>query len=139
MTALAYRAQQFTADVMLAGAAVAHDALAGADHGDAHAVEHVWQLPDRAVDPAAGLALPIDVVNHLVAGRGVLELDADLALNVVLDRIALLDVPFVLEHLCDAEADLASRNENHPPANAIGVADSGQHVRDGVLVVHRFS
>src|SRR5580698_4228090 len=34
-------AQQFAADVLLAGLAVAHDAFAGADDGDAHAVEDV--------------------------------------------------------------------------------------------------
>ena len=56
---LADRAQQLAADVRLAGLAVAHDALAGADHGDAHAVEDVRQVAHGAVDPAAGLALAV--------------------------------------------------------------------------------
>src|SRR5690349_7410546 len=38
---LAHGAKQFTADVLLAGAAVAHHALARAHHRDAHAIEHV--------------------------------------------------------------------------------------------------
>src|SRR5690606_7268035 len=47
------------------------------------------------------------------------------------------DIPFVLEHLGDARADLAARDHHHLPPDARGVADAGQHVGDGILVIHR--
>ena len=43
-----------------------------------HAVEHLGQIVDLAVDAAARFALAINRVNHLVAARGVFEADADL-------------------------------------------------------------
>src|SRR3954470_6835833 len=131
---LADGAEQLAAHVRFAGLAVAHDALAGADDGDAHAVEHVGQALDAAVHAAAGLALAVDGVDHLAARVRVLELDPDLALALVVDHIVLLDVALVLENLRDARADLALGDLDEPTAHPVGVTDAGQHVGDGVLV-----
>src|SRR5688572_6046927 len=135
---LADRAEQLAADVLLAGLAVAHHALARADHGDAHAVEHLGELFDLVIDAATGLAEALDLVDDLLARHRVLELHAELALLAVVDHIVFLDVTFVLEHLGDAGADLALVDEHELPADPVGVPDAGEHVRDGVLVVHRF-
>ncbi len=67
----------------------------------------------------------------------ILQLDADLALLAVVDHVEFFDVSLVLEHLRDAAADLALGNEHHSSADAIGVANPRQHVRDGILIVHR--
>src|SRR5439155_22180905 len=112
-------------------------ALAGADDGDAHAVQHVGQVVDLAVNAAAGLALAVDGVDDLRAVHGVLELDANLALLAVVDLVELLDVALVLEDLRDAGADLAVGDEHEAPTDPVGVPDAGEHVRDGVLIVHR--
>src|SRR5207248_6098574 len=70
--------KQFTAHIRLAGAPVAHDALARAHHGDAHAVKHLGQLLDLLVEAAAGLALALQLVNDLFAAVGILQANADL-------------------------------------------------------------
>src|SRR3954454_20041228 len=131
------RTQHFAADVVLAGLAVAHHALARGDDGDAHPVQHARQVADAAVHAAAGLAGAVDRVDHLVAGHRVLELDADLPLPGVVDHVDLFDVPFVLQHLGDAGADLALGDHDQPPTDSVGVPDPREHVRDGVLVIHR--
>ena len=55
----------------------------------------------------------------------------------VFDLIELFDVPFILQHLGDAATDLALGNEYHAPTDPVGVPDPSQHVRDGILIVHR--
>src|SRR5207248_1104017 len=129
---LAHRAQQFAADVLLAGAAIAHHAFARGHNRDAHAVEHRGQLAHAAIHAAAGLAGAVDRVDHLFAGHRVLELDADLALLRVFDDIVVIDVALVLENLRDAATDFAPGDEDHPTPDAVGVADSRQHVGDGI-------
>jgi hypothetical protein len=76
-------------------------------------------------------------VDHLVAAHRVLELDADLPLALVIDHIVFLDVTFVLEHLRDTRADLALGDVDVAPPDPVCVPDAGQHVRDGILIVHR--
>ena len=78
MTSLTDGTEQLTANIVFTGAAIAHHALAGADHRDSHAVEDLGKLADGAVHPAAGLALAIDHVDHLFAIAGVLQPHADL-------------------------------------------------------------
>src|SRR5581483_4933511 len=133
VVALAHRAQQLAADVFLAGLAIAHHALAGADDGDAQAVEDIGTLLDLAVHAPARLALAVQLVDHLVAGERVLELPANLPLLGVIDNVVLFDVPLILQHPRDARADLALGDKDHLPADPVCIPDSGQHVRDGIL------
>src|SRR5947209_12324592 len=113
---------------MFTGAAVAHDALARAHDDDAHAVEHIGQIADFAIDAATGLARAINLVNHLGAVERVFELHAKLALTAVFDRVELFDVPFILQHLGDAAADLAVGNEHQTPTHTVRIPYPGQHV-----------
>src|SRR2546421_4009817 len=99
MTSLTDGTEQFTANIVFTGAAIAHHTLAGADHRDSHAVEDLGKLADGAVHPAAGLALAIDHVDHLFAIAGVLQPHADLPLAWIFDDIVVIDVSLVLEHL----------------------------------------
>src|SRR5437867_1618534 len=125
MTSSAHRAKQFAADVAFSCLAVAHDAFAGADDGDAHAVENPRQVADAAVNPPARLRGTVQGVDHLLAAHRILELHAELALAVVLDGVEVLDVALVLKHLGDAGADLASGDEDQPSSDPVGIPDTG--------------
>src|SRR5262245_27058763 len=48
---LEYRAENFAADIGVAGIVVRHHALGGRDDGDAEPVVDARQVPDRNVDP----------------------------------------------------------------------------------------
>src|SRR5205814_8576922 len=63
---------------------------------------------------------------------------ADLALLLVGDFIVLFDVAFVAQHLGDAGADLALGDQDHAPSDTVGIANPSEHIRDGILVVHRY-
>src|SRR6266542_3094968 len=69
-------AEQLAADALGAGTAVAHDAIAGAQDGDAEAVEHRPQLGALAVQPAAGPAGPVDGADDALPFGAVLQEDA---------------------------------------------------------------
>src|SRR5688500_13975894 len=120
---LADRAEELSTDVLLARLAVGHDALAGRNDRDAHPVQDAREVADAAVDPPARLARAVDLVDDLLAGHRVLQLDADLALLGVIDDVVVFDVALVLEHLCDAGADLALGDEDHSSADPVCVPD----------------
>src|SRR5262245_28677262 len=71
--ALPNRAEHLAAQFLGPGPAVAHDALAGADHADAQPVEDRPQLGRPHVEPAAGTAGPRDVPDDALALRPVLQ------------------------------------------------------------------
>jgi hypothetical protein len=79
-------------------------------------------------------------VDHALAVVGVLQLHPDLLLaRAIFDDVVIVDEAFVLQHLRNTDTDLAVPHQHEAPANAVGVADSCQHVRDGILIVHRCS
>src|SRR5947209_6457774 len=108
-------AQHLAADLLAAGAAIAHQAAAGAQHRDAQPVQYRPQLLVAAILPAAGLADALDVAHHPLALGAVLqvhpqhhvrlaerhalgdELLAVLALGVLADLVV-EDVSLVLQH-----------------------------------------
>src|SRR6476469_3130871 len=106
MTLLTDGTEQLAADVVFTGAAIAHDALAGADHRDSHAVKHLGKLIDRAIHSAARLALAVDHVDHLFAIAGIFQPHADLPLARIFNDIVVIDVSLVLEDLRNTNADL---------------------------------
>src|SRR5438132_6273508 len=66
-------ANQFTAQPLGAGLPVAHDPPAGAQNGDAEAVQHRRQLSMPAVQATPGPAATFDMPNHLFAFGSVLQ------------------------------------------------------------------
>src|SRR5215212_7329419 len=101
--------QPFPADALLAGPAVAHDALGRAQDGDAEAVEHLLELLGPLVVPAAGAARPLDNADDLLALGAVLQVHAQDAARVtrlgpvlelgplVLTDLVVEDEPLVLQ------------------------------------------
>src|SRR3954451_5413844 len=109
-------AQDLAADPLGAGLAVAHQPAAGAQDGDPQTVQDGPQVFVPGVPAAAGLADPLDVADHPLALRAVLQVhpqhglgvgQVDAVGNELLGTLAGLvaadleveDVPLVLEHL----------------------------------------
>src|SRR5581483_9841026 len=142
-------AEQLAAQALGAGLAVAHDAAAGAEDGDAQAVEDGAQVLVAVVEAATGLAGAGDAADDALALGAVLEEDAQdfLRARLIDDgrevRLALLvgghrpdlvveDEALVLEHLGDALLELGGRHVHGGGFDAVGVADPRENVRDGI-------
>src|SRR5579871_2464242 len=142
-------AEQFAAEALGAGLAVAHDPLAGAEDGDPQPVEHRPQVLDAAVQAPPRLAGPVDRADHLFALGAVFEVDPQdrvrlgrvgrrlengLALLVGrhLADLEVQDEAFVLEHLGDLLFQPGGPHLHRRPFDAVGVADTSQHVGDRV-------
>lgn len=137
-TQLTNRAQKLAADVRLTGLSVAHHAFTRAHYRDAHARQHPRQILHLLIHPPAGPAGPIQHVDDTFAVARVSQLDADLPLlRAVFDEIEFVDKAFFFQHMGNALAYFAVPNQHHAPAHPVGIPDSCQHVRDGILIVHR--
>src|SRR5262249_42629084 len=70
---LPHDAEPLAAQLLRAGLAVAHDALVGANNADFLPAQHGPDLARADVNPAAGLALPLDVADDALALGAVLQ------------------------------------------------------------------
>src|SRR5262245_7484738 len=115
---LPHLAEQFAADALGAGLAIADDAAVGAQNRDAQAFQHGLQFLVAAINPQPRPAGALQVTNHALPFRTVLEEDSqDLLRFLVVGRrlegaltllvrdhgadLKLDDETFVLEHLGD--------------------------------------
>src|SRR5262249_48608905 len=107
-----HRAEQFAADICVAGVVVGHDALRRRQDGDAEAVVDARQVADRHVDAAAGLRYPVDFADHRLAVE-ILQLDLKLAASIgMIDLGVATDETFVLEHVEHADAQPRARRRD---------------------------
>src|ERR1700677_339669 len=106
--ALEHRAENFAADIGVAGIVVRHDALRRRDDGDTETVVDTRQIPDRGVDAAAGLGNPLDLADHRLALAG-FQLDVELGAALALGYAIAADVAFGLEHFEHAFAQPRAR------------------------------
>src|SRR5206468_3418510 len=74
--------QHFAADILLPRFTVAVNAAGGADNGNAHSAEHGTHFLGLAIDPAAGRADSLDVLDDDLAAGAVLQFQAE-----VTDRV----------------------------------------------------
>src|SRR5581483_8658513 len=72
-----HRAENFAADLLLAGLAPGQHAPAGAQDGDPQPVEPPPDLLVPLVHPAARLRVPLDVPDHLLTLGAVLQEDLE--------------------------------------------------------------
>ena len=139
MTSLFDRAEELATNALLASLAVAHNATAGGDDGDAQALQRTREGFDTRVDAAAWLAHARELVQEDFATWAVLETDADLALTAVIDEVETFNVPLVAEDGGNAGADLVAHARDRLGLVAGRVADPRDHVRDGVVDRHELS
>src|SRR5687768_4331787 len=129
--------QDFTTELGLVGLRPGHDSLARADDDDAEAAQHARDLGLAGVDAEAGLADPLEPGHDRRLAVDVLQLEAELLLRA---RALLADVgdeALVTEDARDLALGPRRRHDHLEVTRPRGVADAGEHVRDGIGDVHR--
>ena len=121
------------------GLLVGHDALGGGDDGDAESLQDAGQLVGAGVHTQAGLGDALEALDGLLLAGEILEGDTDDALGAVLDQLVGLDVAFGQQDLSDGLLHLGSGDVNSVVLGGAGIADTGQHVGDGVGDLHFLS
>src|SRR5687768_2959356 len=122
----------------LAGRALPrHEAARGGQDVDAQAAVHAGDLVLPAVDAAARSADPLQVGDHALHARAVLQVHAQDALLVVLGQPVVGDVALVLEDAGDLHLQLGGRDVDAGELGADPVPDPGDQVRDRIGHVHR--
>src|SRR5688572_3629327 len=117
-------------------AAPGHEAAGGGQDVDAQAAVHAGDLVLAAVDPAAGTADPLQVRDHALHARAVLEVHAQDALLVVLRHLEVGHVALVLQDAGDLHLQLGRRDVHPGQLGADPIPDPADHVRDGIGHVH---
>ena len=129
----------FAADVVGTSLLVGHNALGGGDDGNAESLQDAGQLFGAGVDTQAGLGDALEALDGLLLAGEILEGDADDALGAVLDQLEGLDVALSQKDLSDSLLHLGSGDVNSVVLGGAGIADTGQHVGDGVGDLHFLS
>src|SRR5262245_38243094 len=132
-------AEDLAAHALFRGRPAGHHPAGGGEDVDAEPPVHAGNLVLAAVDPAAGTAHALEVGDHLLHARAVLQEDADAPLLAVLyvEGLVVRHVPLVLEDAGDLDLELG-RGDVHAHQPGPGpVPDPGDHVRDGIGHVHR--
>src|SRR5262249_38964960 len=96
------RAQHFAADPLRLRFAIAEDPLAGRNDADSHSLQDDRQLPRLPVDPAAGFADPLDLLNDPFAVGAVLQVQPQDLDRLFVHDLEIPDVSFALQHLGDS-------------------------------------
>src|SRR5262245_24957336 len=119
--------------------AAGHDPAGRGEDVDAESPVHAGNLVLAAVDPAAGTAHALEVGDHPLHARAVLQEDADPALPPfgLLEGLEVRHVTLVLEDACDLDLQLRGGNVHSGKSGPDPVPDPGDHVRDGIGHVHR--
>src|SRR5262249_50018192 len=132
-----HRADDFAADIRVAGVVIGHHALGRRQNGNAKAVIDARQIADRHIDAAAGLGHALDFADHRLAVE-ILELDLELraAAGVRYAGIA-ADEALGLEHLEHAFALPGARHRDLRFAAHLRVTDTRDHVADRIVHCHR--
>src|SRR5208282_4072956 len=129
-----YRAEDFAADIGVAGVVIGHDALGCRNAGDAEAIVDAGQIPHRGIDAAARLGNALKLADHRLALE-VFQLDLDLRAAFAIDHRVAADVAFRLEHFENAFAQPRVRTVDLGLVAHLRVADAGQKIAE--RIVHR--
>jgi hypothetical protein len=133
-------AERFAADAATLSLGTGEHALRGGDDGQTEATEHLRELFLAAVNATARARDALDAMNDGLAVPGVLEIDAQAALRLPFlggNDFVVADETLGLEDLGDLDLQLRARHLDAFVTRLNSVADSGQHIRDGIC--HRHS
>ena len=114
-----------------AGFDARHHPAGGGDDGDAEAAEDAGNVLPPAELAESGLGVAPDAADDGLGVLVVFQGDAQDLARVALD-LEVDDVTFVLEHLGDIRLHAGRGHLDDFKAGALCVADSGEHVRDGI-------
>jgi hypothetical protein len=102
--------EHFAADSTLAGVGVGQQAERGRNDSDAQAIQHGLDLIGSAVDPATGLADPLNPSDNRIAPVVVAQEDAQIVLRAfVLQDFEALDETLLLKEPADLSLDIRGR------------------------------
>src|SRR4051794_37130589 len=127
--------EDFPTHALLVGLPVGEQPLAGRDDRDAEAAEHLGQPGGLRVDAQPRLADPAHAGQRALAVAAVLEGDRQRLLDLTLLGVEHHeggDVALLLQDLGDTLLHLAVRHRHGVVEGLVGVAQTGQHVRDRV-------
>jgi hypothetical protein len=88
-------------------------------------VEYVGDIVVAHVNPATGLAHPLQATNDREVLLVVFQINPQDALFLVLDEFVVLDIAFILEQLGKAQFDFGGRNINPFKPCCASVANAG--------------
>jgi hypothetical protein len=127
-------AQDLAAHVALARLAVGHETLAGRDDGDTQPTEDPGDLAGGLVHAEAGLGHPTETGDGPGPFGRVLHGDGEGAARAVAvgGHLVVLDVALLLQDAREGLLLLGGRHEHLVVHRRVGVADTGEHVGDGV-------
>src|SRR5947209_6825840 len=134
--------ENFSAYSALGCLTVGEQAVGRRDDRDAQAAEDAGHAGGLRVDAQAGLGHPPHAGDAALAVRAVLEVDGQHAADLALGSIGDLeagDVTLLLEDLGDVPLELGVRHLDGVVERRVGVADTGEHVRDGVGHCHEWA
>src|SRR5665213_3380277 len=131
-----HRADNFAADIGIAGGMVGHHAFGRRQDRDPEAVIDTRQCLDRGVDTPAGLGDARNLADHRLAVE-IFQLDLELAAAVGMRHGGIAaNIALGLEHLADAFALLGARHGNLRLGSHLRVADAGYHVANRIVDTH---
>src|SRR5215472_10811240 len=132
-----HAAENLAADFCGAGLVVGHDPSWGRKDGDAEPVIATRQVDDARINPPARLRNTRNFANYRFA-VDVFELDAQLR-NARSNLLACeaADISLALQHFEHIGADLRGRGGNDGLPRPLSIADSRQHVSEGIAHRHR--
>ena len=118
-----------------ASSLVGHNALRGGDDGNAEAAENAGQLVRADVNTQAGLADAAETGDDLVLAV-VLQGDVNNALGTIVNDLIALDIALIQQDLSNALLHVGGGNVNGVVTGTVGVADTGEHIRNGIGDMH---
>ena len=127
-------AEDFAADLALARFTVGHESLTGGQDGHTEATEHTRNLVALAVDPQAGGGDATQTRDRATTILRVLHRDGEHVARTRGGRShsETFDVTLLLEDSCECDLLLGCGHTDLVVHRRVGVADSGEHVCDGI-------
>ena len=126
--------RQFAPDVLLATPSIAEDALACRHDGDSKTLQWTRQITDALVDPATGLRHAVDLANHVLTSRPILQVHTKHTVSPVIRHLEPADVALVHQDLGDAPVQAVVQATHTLLTIPDGIPDSGQHVGGQILL-----
>src|SRR5438046_6532106 len=130
-------ADHLAADALLLRGTARDQTVRGGQDRDAHAAEDARQPVLACVDAAARLRHPLQVRDHALAAAAVLEVDDERLVGAAVLDVVVANVALLLEQAGDLLLDPRVRHLHVVVERAIRVADSAEHVGNGISQ-HRF-
>ena len=121
-----------------AGGLVSHDALGRGHNGNAQAMQNPGQLVSTGIDTQAGLGDTAQAGDDLLLAGIVLQGDADDALGTIVDELEVLDIALIQQDLRDGLLHIGRGDVHGVMLGVVRVADTGQHIRNGIGDLHEF-